>query len=400
MAEVAKRVVLIVLDSVGAGEAPDAAAYGDVGSNTLGNIAKKLGGLRLPNLGALGLGNILPLLGVAPAAAPAGAYGKMQEVSCGKDTTAGHWEIAGTPVLQPLPTYPEGFPGALLAEFERLIGRGTLGNTVASGTVIINELGDEHLRTGRPIVYTSADSVFQIAAHEEVVPLPELYEMCRIARRLLVGEHGVGRVIARPFVGKANGSFERTANRRDFSLLPPAGNLLAAVQQAGAPTVAIGKIHDIFADQHIDASYPTKNNADGMEKLLAALAKHPAGLIWANLVDFDMLYGHRNDTAGYGAALEEFDAFLPRLLGLLQPDDLLFITADHGNDPTTVSTDHSREYVPLLAAGQRVAAGVDLGTRSSFADLGATAAEYLGAGALPAGRSFLADIMVTGGAAR
>ncbi len=390
-----RRVILIVLDSVGAGEAPDAEAYGDVGSNTLGNIAAAMGGLHLPNLQQLGLGNILPLAGVPAVAEPAGAFGRMQEISCGKDTTAGHWELAGTPLLNPLPTYPHGFPAELLAEFERQIGRGTLGNIPASGTVIIEQLGEEHLRTGKPIVYTSADSVFQIAAHEEIIPLPQLYEMCQIARRLLVGEHGVGRVIARPFVGQP-GSFKRTANRRDFSLPPPAGNLLETVQASGLPVVAIGKIHDIFADRHIDFSYPTKDNADGMQTILTTMAKHQTGLIWANLVDFDMQFGHRNDVAGYAAALEAFDAWLPQLLAQLQPADLLLITADHGNDPTTSSTDHSREYVPVLASGAMVAGGRDLGIRPSFADLGATAADYLGAGklpALPAGNSFLPYIM-------
>lgn len=391
-----KRVLLIVLDSVGAGEAPDAAAYGDVGSNTLGNIAAAVGGLHLPNLRRLGLGNILPLQGVPPLTEPAelalaGAFGKMQEVSCGKDTTAGHWELAGTPLLRPLPTYPDGFPADLMAEFEKQIGRGTLGNLPASGTVIIEQLGAEHMRTGRPIVYTSADSVFQIAAHEQIIPLPQLYEMCAVARRLLVDEHGVGRVIARPFVGEP-GSFRRTANRRDFSLLPPEGNLLAAVQAAGLPVVAIGKIHDIFAEQHIDFSYPTENNADGMEKILMAMDKHPDGLIWANLVDFDMQFGHRNDVAGYAAALQAFDAWLPQLWANLQPQDLLLITADHGNDPTTPSTDHSREFVPVLAQAAAMRRGVDLGVRSCFADVGATAAAYLGAGALPAGRSFLPEI--------
>lgn len=390
-----KRVILIVLDSVGAGEAPDATAYGDAGSNTLGNIAKAMGGLSLPNLQSMGLGNILPLAGVEPLAAEklaAAAFGKMQEVSCGKDTTAGHWELSGTPLLRPLPTYPNGFPTDLIAEFERQIGRRTLGNVVASGTVIIQELGEEHMRTGWPIVYTSADSVFQIAAHEQVIPPEQLYEMCGLARRLLVGEHGVGRVIARPFVGEPGG-FSRTERRRDFSLLPPSGNLLAAVQAAGLPVVAIGKIHDIFADQNIDFSYPTANNADGMAKIMAALDKHSAGLIWANLVDFDMLYGHRNDVAGYGAALQAFDAWLPQLWSALRPDDLLLITADHGNDPTTPSTDHSREYVPVMAMAQTAARrGVNLGVRSCFADLGATAAEYLGAAELPAGRSFLADM--------
>ncbi len=381
-----KRIVMIVLDSVGAGEAPDAAAYGDAGSNTLGHIAAQTAGFSLPNLARLGLGNILPLDGVPPAAEPAAAFGRLHEVSCGKDTTAGHWELAGTPVTRPLPTYPNGFPPDLIAEFERRIGRKTLGNVVASGTVIIQELGGRHLRTGYPIVYTSADSVFQIAAHEEVIPLNRLYEMCRIARELLVGEHGVGRVIARPFVGEP-GDFQRTSNRRDFSLLPPAGNVFMRLQQAGIPTVAIGKIHDIFADQNIDFSYPTTGNADGMEKLLSALDKHPAGFIWANLVDFDMLYGHRNNVAGYAAALQEFDAFLPRLLAKLAPGDLLLITADHGNDPTTPSTDHSREYVPLLAYGLKP--GVDLQIRPTFADVGATVTDYLDAAATLTGTSLL-----------
>ena len=378
-----RRVILIVLDSVGAGEAPDAAAYGDVGSNTLGNIAAAMGGLHLPNLQQLGLGNILPLAGVPAVAEPAGAFGRMQEISCGKDTTAGHWELAGTPLLNPLPTYPQGFPAELLAEFERQIGRGTLGNIPASGTVIIEQLGEEHLRTGKPIVYTSADSVFQIAAHEEIIPLPQLYEMCQIARRLLVGEHGVGRVIARPFVGQP-GSFKRTANRRDFSLPPSAGNLLETVQAAGLPVVAIGKIHDIFADRHIDFSYPTKDNADGMQTILATMAKHSTGLIWANLVDFDMQFGHRNDVAGYAAALEAFDAWLPQLLAQLQPADLLLITADHGNDPTFTGTDHTREDVPLLVYSKAFPDGGSLPEQDTFAAVGATVARNFGV-AMPEG---------------
>ena len=381
-----KRVIMIVLDSVGAGEAPDAAAYGDLGSNTLGHIADETPGFALPNLARLGLGNILPLKGVPPTDNPLAAFGRLREVSCGKDTTAGHWELAGTPVTRPLPTYPNGFPPELIAEFERRIGRKTLGNVAASGTLIIQELGGQHLRTGYPIVYTSADSVFQIAAHEEVIPLTRLYEMCHIARGLLVDKHGVGRVIARPFVGEP-GYFQRTANRRDFSLLPPEGNVFMRLRQAGVVTVAIGKIHDIFAGQNIDFSYHTAGNTDGMDKLLAALDKHPAGFIWANLVDFDMLYGHRNNVAGYAAALQEFDAFLPQLLDKIRPGDLLIITADHGNDPTTPSTDHSREYVPLLAYG--LAAGVDLQIRSTFADVGATVTDYLGAAKTLAGASML-----------
>lgn len=380
-----RRAIIIVLDSVGAGEAPDAAAFGDVGSNTLGHIAEQTADFRLPNLAVLGLGNILPLKGVPPQEKPQAAFGRMQEVSAGKDTTAGHWELAGTPVLQALPTYPNGFPPEIIKEFERLIGRPTLGNEVASGTEIIQRLGGRHLRTGYPIVYTSADSVFQIAAHEEVIPLATLYRMCEQARALLVGEHGVGRVIARPFVGEP-GAFVRTANRRDFSLLPPEGNLWEKVQEGGLPTVAIGKIHDIFADRHIDFSYPTVGNDDGVEKLLAAMDMHQNGLIWANLVDFDMLYGHRNDVSGYAAALMKFDTALPRILAAMHSGDLLIITADHGNDPTTPSTDHSREYVPILVYG---AAAVDLQIRPTFADMGATVADYLGVAATATGNSFL-----------
>lgn len=385
----AKRAVMIVLDSVGAGEAPDAAAYGDVGSNTLGHIAAACG-LRLPNMARLGLGNILPLAGIAPVAEPAGAFGRMREVSCGKDTTAGHWEIAGTPLLRPLPVYPQGFPDALIDEFCRLIGRRVLGNEVASGTEIIQRLGEEHMLTGRPIVYTSADSVFQIAAHEDIIPPEQLYDMCRAARGLLVGEHGVGRVIARPFEGEP-GDFRRTERRRDFSLLPPPGNIFDMLSAADVPTVAIGKINDIFAGRGIAAAYPTHNNAEGEAALLRALDEHRAGFIWANLVDFDMLFGHRNDAGGYAAALEAFDSFLPHLLDKLGGEDLLIITADHGNDPTTPSTDHSREYVPLLVYGLQ-AAGVQLGERETFADAGATVADWLGVQPPAHGCSFLHEI--------
>lgn len=386
----AKRAIMIVLDSVGAGEAPDAAAYGDVGSNTLGNIAAACE-LKVPNMAKLGLGNILPLNGVAPEAELVGAFGKMQERACGKDTTAGHWEIAGTPLLQPLPVYPEGFPPEVIEEFCRLIGRGILGNEVASGTEIIQRLGEEHMKTGRPIVYTSADSVFQIAAHEAVIPPEELYGMCRTAWRLLTGKHGVGRVIARPFEGEA-GSFRRTERRRDFSLLPPEGNVFDILSAAGVDTVAIGKINDIFAGRNIAAAYPTHNNAEGEAALLRALDEHPGGFIWANLVDFDMLYGHRNDVSGYAAALMDFDRFLPQLLAKLTDNDLLIITADHGNDPTTPSTDHSREYVPLLVYGA-AASGVRLGVRESFADAGATVTEWLGVKSPAYGKSFLSEIL-------
>ena len=317
-----------------------------------------------------------------------GNFGKMQEISCGKDTTSGHWEIAGTPVLKPLPTYPHGFPPEVIQPFVQAIHREILGNVVASGTQIIADLGEEHLKTGKPIVYTSADSVFQIACHKDVVSLEELYEMCRQARKILTGKHGVGRVIARPFIGQP-GNFTRTSERRDFSLEPPAHHLLMQVQKAGLPSVAVGKIHDIFAESGVTYSFPTVNNADGIEKIQLAMEQFSEGLIWANLVDFDMLYGHRNNPVGYAKALEEFDASLSAILEKLQPGDLLLITADHGNDPTTPSTDHSREYVPLLVYGPQLKNGVDLGIRPTFADAGATIAAYLQVEPVPTGTSFL-----------
>jgi phosphopentomutase len=381
------RVTLIVLDSVGVGELPDAERYGDAGSDTLANTAQAVGGLRLPNLQRLGLGNIHAILGIPPEAAPQGAYGRMAELSAGKDTTIGHWEIAGVVSPKPLPTYPHGFPPGVIAEYERRIGRKTLGNYPASGTVIIDELGPEHVRTGYPIVYTSADSVFQVAAHEEVIPIEELYRICRIAREMLTGEHNVGRVIARPFVGPP-GAFQRTDRRRDFSAPPPQRTLLDHVVQAGQMVWAVGKIEDIFAGQGISHAVHTHDNADGVDQTLEALRQAGHGLIFTNLVDFDMLYGHRNNAPGYAAALQAVDARVPELLGALRGDDVLVFTADHGCDPTTPSTDHSREYVPLLVYGQSVRPGVDLDTRASFADLGATIAEWLGLEPLPAGTSF------------
>lgn len=386
-----KRVLILLLDSLGCGYLPDADKFGDVGSNTLGHICENYENIKLPNLTALGLGKIGDFKNVPPVAEARASFGKMNEVSQGKDTTCGHWEIAGTPVMAALPTYPDGFPKLLMEEFCRAAGRGYLGNEVASGTEIIQRLGDEHVATGKLIVYTSADSVFQIAAHEEVVPLSELYAICEAARRILVGEHGVGRVIARPFVG-SSGNYTRTANRRDFSLLPPTGQIFEQVQAAGLPTVSVGKIHDIFAEVGIEYSYPTTDNADGMVKTLQALREHDRGLIWTNLVDFDMKYGHRNDWRGYGAALEKLDLWLPQLLAELGDEDMLIITADHGNDPTTESTDHSREYVPLLVYGKGLEADVDLGVRSTFADVGATVAEYLGCAAVPTGSSFLSAV--------
>jgi phosphopentomutase len=387
-----RRAILIVLDSVGVGAAPDAAAYGDEGSNTLANTARAVGGLRLPNLGRLGLGNLADVLGVPPEPHPAGAYGRMQEASAGKDTTTGHWEIAGIISTRPLPTYPNGFPPEVIQEFERRIGRKTLGNYPASGTVIIEELGPEHLRTGYPIVYTSADSVFQIAAHEEVIPVEELYRMCRIARELLTGEHAVGRVIARPFVGEP-GRFVRTDRRRDFSLEPPRPTLLDRLQEAGQPVWAVGKIEDIFAGRGITEAVHIHDNMDGVDQTLAFMARVDRGLIFTNLVDFDMLYGHRNNPRGYADALEAVDRRVPEVLAALREEDILFFTADHGNDPTTPSTDHSREMVPLLVTGPRVRPGVDLGVRPTFADLGQTVAEYLGAAPLEAGTSFLGEVL-------
>jgi len=368
--------VLIVLDSLGVGALPDAELFGDEGSNTLGNIARAVGGLNLPHLGSLGLGHLLEIPGVPPEPSPRGAYGRMAEKSAGKDTTTGHWEMAGIITTKPLPTYPAGFPQDLINELERLIGRKTLGNKMASGTEIIKELGAEHLRTGKPIVYTSADSVFQIAAHEEVIPVEELYQICRTARQLLQGPHGVGRVIARPFLGQP-GNFQRTPNRKDFSLEPPESTLLDGLRDKEFPVIGIGKIADIFAGRGVSAQIHTEDNQDGVNKTLAAMKEVDQGLIFTNLVDFDSKYGHRNDPAGYARALKEFDDRLPELLAALNREWVLVITADHGCDPTTPSTDHSREYVPLLLTGEAIPAGLNLGTRESFADLGATIASWL-----------------------
>jgi len=382
-----QRVILIVLDSVGCGELPDAHLFGDVGSDTLGNTARAVGGLNLPHFQQLGLGNIHDILGVPPAEQPLAAYGRMAERSPAKDTTLGHWEIAGLITPTPFPTYPQGFPDALMAEFEQRIGRQTLGNYPASGTVIIEELGPEHLRSGRPIVYTSGDSVFQIAAHEGVVPVEQLYQMCRTAREMLQGEHNVGRVIARPFVGEP-GAFQRTDRRRDFSAPPSGPTVLDRILEAGQRVWAVGKIEDIFAGQGISDAVHTHDNMDGVQQTLAVMHEAAPGLIFVNLVDFDMRFGHRNNPQGYAAALEAVDTRLPELMGALREDDALVFTADHGCDPTTASTDHSREYVPLLVYGAAIRSGVDLGTRGTFADLGATVAEWLSVEAPPAGTSF------------
>ncbi|HEV2754886.1 MAG TPA: phosphopentomutase [Actinomycetota bacterium] len=387
-----RAVALVVLDSVGIGGAPDAAEFGDDGSATLQHVAAATGGLGLPNLASLGLGNVAPVDGVPPAPEPAGAFGSMVERSPGKDTTTGHWEIAGVILDRPFPTYPEGFPPAVMEPFEEAIGSGTLGNVAASGTEIIERLGAEHLRTGLPIVYTSADSVFQIAAHVDVVPLERLYEMCRVARELLRGEHEVGRVIARPFTGRP-GAFVRTPDRHDFSVPPPQPTVLDRIEAAGLEVRGVGKISDIFAGRGLTSSRPTRSNDDGVTAVVDELSAIGRGVVFANLVDFDSSYGHRNDPAGYAAALEAFDRRLPEITGALGDDDVLIVTADHGNDPTTPSTDHSREKVPLLVAGRAVRRGRDLGERASFADCGATVAELLGAEPPPAGRSFAADLL-------
>jgi phosphopentomutase len=380
------RVVLMVLDSCGCGALPDAGRYGDAGADTLGNLSVRVGGMTLPHLMGLGLGHLTTILGVPPVARPRGAFGKMRESSAGKDTTTGHWEMCGLNVATPFPTFPDGFPRELMERFEREIGRGTLGNKVASGTVILDELGAEHMRTGKVIVYTSADSVFQVAAHEDIVPVEELYRICLIARRLC-DELPVARVIARPFVGEP-GKFRRTYNRRDFSMPPPEPTVLDAIAAAGLPVVGVGKIWDIFAGQGVTENVHSEGNADGCTRTLEAFDKCERGLIFVNLVDFDMLYGHRRDPAGYYAALQQFDTFLPELERRLGPRDLLLITADHGNDPTFRGTDHTREYVPILALGGR-AAGHDLGVRVGFFDVAQTLADAFGLPPWPRGVSFL-----------
>ena len=385
------RVFLTVLDSVGVGELPDADAYGDRGSDTLGNISRAIP-LRLPALRSLGLPRVARIEGMAPIDAPLGAFGRMAERSPGKDSVTGHWEIAGVVLDRAFPTFPNGFPADVVAEFEKRIGRSTLGNYPASGTAIIDDLGPEHIRTGQPIVYTSADSVFQIAAHEEVIPVPELYRICEIAFELIGRGMNVGRVIARPFVGQP-GSFTRTANRHDYALEPAGITLLDRLSDAGHHVHAIGKIKDLFAGRGITTSVHTKSDDEGVDAIEAAIATAGPGLVFTNLVDFDTLYGHRNDVAGYAANLERFDVRLAGLLPRLRPRDLLIITADHGNDPTTPSTDHAREHVPLLVTGAAVRPGVDLGTRPTFADLGQTVAEIFEVHPLVHGTSFLRDIL-------
>jgi phosphopentomutase len=398
-----RRVIWIVLDSVGIGELPDAADYGDVGRNTLGHVAESRP-LKLPNLVSLGLANIAPLRHLTPAEKPRGAYGKGATHSPGKDTTTGHWEMAGVWLEQAFPVYKHGFPPEVIGEFEKRIGRKTIGNKPASGTEIIKELGEEHVRSGKPILYTSGDSVFQIATHEGIVPIAELYKMCEIAREILDGPHRVGRVIARPFTGTP-GHFSRTSRRHDYAVDPPKPMLLDVLAEKSVPAFGIGKIHDIYNGRGVDKYVTTSSNADGMEKLTTAVHEGPDGLVFCNLVDFDMLYGHRKDVEGFAKSLEEFDASLSNFLPLLSNDDLLMITADHGCDPDPrwETTDHSREYVPILAYTPRARGssrvsdfpGVDLGTRSTLADMGQTIAESFDA-AIPHGTSFLEELAIRG----
>ena len=385
-----KRAIVIVMDSVGIGEMPDADAYGDRGSNTLGNIARRVP-LRVPTLRALGLDRLVALGGSPPNGDARAAIGRMAEASAGKDSVTGHWEMMGVVLDRPFPTFSHGFPQDVIDSFSRRTGRAVLGNKPASGTAIIDELGPEHMRTGALIVYTSADSVFQIAAHEEVVSVPELYKACEIAYEIVGEGLGVGRVIARPFVG-APGRFTRTANRHDYALPPSGETLLDRLTAHGVPVVAIGKIKDLFAGRGVGASIHTASDSEGMDAVERQMAQADRGLIFANLVDFDTQFGHRNDVDGYARNLEAFDGRLAQVLPQLRPDDLLVVTADHGNDPTTPSTDHSREYVPLLVVGQKIRPGVDVGTRPTFADLGQSLSDVFGTGRLAHGTSFLAEI--------
>ncbi|SCG83333.1 phosphopentomutase [Proteiniborus sp. DW1] len=386
------NITLIVLDSVGIGELPDAHKYGDEGSNTLGNIIKNVRNINLKNLNMLGLGLIEGVEGLEHIENPIGSYGRLSESSAGKDTTTGHWEIGGIILKEPFPTFQNGFPDELIEKYEKLIGTKVLGNKVASGTVILEELGKEHMETGYPIIYTSADSVFQIAAHEEIIPVNRLYELCEIAREILIDKYAVGRVIARPFLGEP-GAFVRTSNRKDFSLKPTEDTMLDIIKKSGLEVMAVGKIEDIFSGQGITKSVHTISNMDGIDNTIKYIKERNKGLIFSNLVDFDMKYGHRNDIEGYARALEEFDSRLPEIIECLREDEVLMITADHGCDPTTASTDHSREYVPILIYGDKIKSGVNIGTRSTFADIGATILDLLGLDGLNNGKSF-ADLIL------
>lgn len=386
-----ERVIWVILDSVGMGELPDADQFGDLGSNTIGNISAKVGGLNIPKMVELGLGNIEGMKNLDKTDAPKGCFARLGEISNGKDTTTGHWEMVGVHSTDPFPTYPKGFPEDIVSEFEEKTDTKILGNKPASGTAILDELGAEHVKTGNPIVYTSADSVFQIAAHEDVIPLYELYRMCEVAREMLTGEHAVARVIARPFVG-TEGNWERTANRRDFSLQPPVTTVLDELKDSGKDVIGVGKIEDIFANKGITEAIHTKSNMDGVDQTINYMKKDNKGLIFTNLVDFDSKWGHRNNVEGYAKGLEEFDGRMQEIIDNMKDTDVLFINADHGCDPTTPSTDHSREYVPFLAYGKPLKEGVDLRTRKSFADIGQTIAEIFDLEPIAIGESFLKDI--------
>lgn len=387
-----KRAIVIVLDGVGVGEAPDASLYGDEGSNSVANTAQKIGGLAVPNMQALGFGNIIPIEGVSPSDSVHSAWGKLQPKSAGKDSVTGHWELMGVYLENPFPTYPNGFPQDVVAQVEAATGVTFIGNVVASGTAIVEEMGAEHVRTGHPILYTSADSVFQIAAHEDVISLERLYEICEIARATLVGEHGVGRVIARPFIGNEVDGFTRTSNRHDYSITPPSDSLIDFLANAGQTVIAVGKINDLFGGRNISHYYPAKSNMDSLTQLEKALDEHDEGFIFVNLVEFDQTFGHRNNYEGYANAIREFDAYLPHIQAKLTEHDLVFISADHGVDPTTASTDHSREYVPLLVFGGGLTKAVNLGTRLTFADVGATIADIYNVPSPEIGESFLSDL--------
>jgi len=386
-----KRAILVVLDGVGAGANPDAHAYGDDGASSLEHCAQAIGGLELPNLGSIGLGNITPILGTPPIERAKGGYGRMAEAGAGKDSVTGHWEITGVVLQKALPTYPHGFPADVVEQFEHAIGRKVLGNKPASGTEIIKELGEEHVRTGRPILYTSADSVFQVAAHQVVIPLEELYHMCKLARNMLTGENAVGRVIARPFIGTP-GNFKRTEHRRDFALAPPGTTLLDILKESGKEVIGIGKIEDLFAGRGLTQREHTETNRDGMAATLRWLERDFTGLLFVNLVEFDMLWGHRRDSQGYAQALREVDSWFAKVQQVMRQDPAIFFSADHGVDPTYRGSDHTREEVPLLAYGKPVRAGVNLGVRATFADLGQTLAQALGVEPLAAGTSFAGEL--------
>ncbi|HCI78420.1 MAG TPA: phosphopentomutase [Ktedonobacter sp.] len=386
-----KRAIVIVLDGVGAGANPDADAYGDTGASSLEHCAQAIGGLSLPHLGSIGLGNITSILGTPPTTDVRGSYGRMASAAAGKDSTTGHWEMMGGVLQKPLPTYPHGFPANVVAKFEQKIGRKVIGNVVASGTEIIKQLGEEHVRTGYPILYTSADSVFQLAAHQDVIPLEELYSMCETARSMLTGDNAVGRVIARPFIGTP-GNFTRTEHRRDFSLAPLGTTLLDLLKDAAKEVVGIGKIEDLFAGRGLTQRDHTETNRDGMAATLHWLQQDFEGLLFVNLVEFDMLWGHRRDSEGYAQALRDVDAWFAQVQQVMRPSDAIFFTADHGVDPTYRGTDHTRECVPLLAYGQPIHSHVNLGTRSTFADLGQTLAQVFGVGPLAYGTSFAHNV--------